>query len=139
MAQDVSKDSRALKQRLEGKNLAVAVAAGGVTELLNIVMGGIGRVFCTIENDGANALDAFIISGKAHEEGEWVELYAAAAAFAAPAGILIGVSTTNPFTLAAAGRSWFVLDTMGLYALKIEASAAAGGAVVDIFISGNGY
>lgn len=130
----LARSSFQYKQRLLGKNLAVSVAVAGLTPLLELNVEGIERVFCEVV-PGANAFDAFSIEGKAHPDGSWTVLFNTG--FATPAGILLG--TSGDLAALGAGTSgWFLLDTKGIYALRVQASAAVGASVSNAYISGAG-
>lgn len=130
----IGRSSYAYKQRLLGKSLGVSVAVAGLTTLLEMCVEGIERVFCEVV-PGANAFDAFSIEGKAHPDGSWTVLYNSG--FAAPTGILLG--TSGDLAALGAGTSgWFLLETKGIYALRVQASAAGGATVSNAYISGSG-
>lgn len=135
---NIAGSPRDTKERMTKAVLDIAVAAAGLTELVTIIVGDLQRVFFQVRNDGAQAFDAFVISFKAHEDAPWVAVYDTGAEFTAPAGLLVGASG-DLTALASGATGWFILDTLGLYAVKVEASAAVADITgVDCFVSGNG-
>lgn len=118
----------------EAKNEDVSVAASGNTDLLNMQVHGLAGLFVQF-TVADNALDAFIIKGRAHQDATEITLYSAAADFTSPAGLIIDASG-DLTTTAAAGTGWFVMDVIGLWDITIQASANGGAAVVDIYAGG---
>jgi hypothetical protein len=117
---------------------AVLVSQAGTDSVIEIPCATINRLFVEIFNAAApaNALDAFTIDAKP-QGGTYQTLFSA---FAAASGILIGVSTTPPNTLAAGGRTWLILDVTGLEMVRFSASSAgATGSSVTIRAQGGSY
>jgi len=134
MAQSTSK----APGRVEAKNEAVAVPSTGNTTLIEIEVDTVNEVGFAIL-PVTNALDAFLVQGKFHREGAFVTLYSAAGAFTSPAGLIVAASG-DLTGLAAAATGWFIMDVRPLFAVRLQASAAAAGAsAVSTFAQGRGY
>jgi hypothetical protein len=84
------------------------------------------------------ALDAFIISIKAHSDDTYRTLKSAAADFTAPSGVLLecesSAGTGDLTTVPASGSGWFIMQVSGINSLQIQASAAADSASVQMYI-----
>jgi hypothetical protein len=113
---------------------SVSLLAAGNTELLKLNVVGTTRLFVQIAV-ATQALDAFIVAAKAHQEATAVTMYSAAADFTSPGDPMVDASG-DLTTTAAAGTGWFVMNTFGLFEITISASAAVNGAVVTIFACG---
>jgi len=70
---------------------AVAVAQTGNTDLLQFSVGQAERVWIEVVC-GGQALDAFIVLGRAHASGSWLTFAGSAAHYTAPAGVIVGAS-----------------------------------------------
>ncbi len=136
MAQESSLTGGQIRQLLTAKNLAVAVAGTGNTDLLEFICAGIEQIGVEIKPT-VHALDAFLIQAKFHPSGDYVTLYSSAGSFTSPAGLLLGASGDLTI-LAAAATGWFILDTRGLYAVRVQCSGAADGTLVDVYAGGSG-
>jgi hypothetical protein len=95
----------------------------------------VARVAAEIKNTGANAFDAFIVSGKVAPDGDWLTLLSAAADFTSPAGIVVDASG-DLTTLAGGGTGWLILDVLGFNKLRIQASGATGGTSATVKAGG---
>ena len=136
MAQEIQvADLRLGKRTFQSKNVDVAVAVSGLTTLMELTpVADLVRVFFQIDV-ADNALDAFQIQGKFHEDGAYQALYSAAADFTTPEGLLVGAS--GDLTTQGAGTTgWFVLEVRGLKALRVQASANTGISTVTAFACG---
>jgi hypothetical protein len=116
------------------KNLSVSCPNSGNTELLKLNVVGTTRLFVQIAV-ATQALDAFVIAGKAHPGAASVTLFSAAADFTTPGGIIVDASG-DITTTAAAGTAWFFMNTYSLYEITISASGAADSASVSIWANG---
>ena len=86
------------------------------------------RFALEIENTGSNALDALVLQGKTHADGNW---FALAAAWGTASEVLrytVGALES----LASAAKGQALVDVEGLYSIRIRGSAAAGGAEVTV-------
>lgn len=126
----------ALPNRVMAYNLQVAVAQSGNTDLLEVVVDSVAVLGIDIAVT-TNALDAFIIQGKMSPNTAYQTLYNAAADFTSPFGAVIDASG-DLTTLAAAGSGWVLLNVLGFYSIKVQASCASGAGVVDIGAMGKG-
>lgn len=117
---------------IDAKSEDVAVSLGANDILLEQVISEAARMVFEVKNEGANALDAFRVSAKFHKDGNYVLLFSVAGDFTSPAGLVVDASG-DLTTLAAGTTGWLVLDVLGLYKIKIEASSAVGATTVDIF------
>lgn len=110
----------------------VAVAQDGLTTLATFVVSGYQRGFFQFVV-GGQALDQFVISGRATRDAPWSQLYATYADYETPRGIIIGVSG-DLSTLAAGETGDITLDVRGFYELRFEArSSHAAGSIVSVF------
>lgn len=119
---------------LRSSNTAVSVPAAGNTQLLAVNVQRISRIFVQFSVATQN-LDAFIIQIQDHPSGALQTIASVAGDYTAPKGLLVGTSG-DLTTVAAAGSGWFILDTTGLYAVVISASAAVDSAAVTIYAGG---
>ena len=114
---------------------AVAVPATGTGETSEILLYGLyDRVAFQITNNGpTNAFDAMVIEAKAHSDGAWTSYVTSAQlnTGTAIAGLLILV-VTNPTTLAADGVSFIVINTTGLYSVRITISSDTDAVTADV-------
>jgi hypothetical protein len=116
------------------KSIATALPAGSNTDILEIMTLGLTRIGVSF-GVVTNALDVFTVSAKFHPDDTWHSLYAAITA--TPGGAIIAASGTLAST-AAAGSGWFILDTRGIYAIKITVSGTVADTTeVDIYASGS--
>jgi hypothetical protein len=115
-------------------NASVSVPATGNTTLLTLPTVGIARIFVQL-SVATQALDALIISAKAHPDATAITLYSTGAHFTSPAGLMKAASG-DITTTAAGGTGWFVMETTGLYEVTLSASAAVNNAVVTIYACG---
>jgi hypothetical protein len=116
----------------EAQNLAVAVPASGNTTLLQFRTYGLERIFVQIDVT-VNALDTFLISGRASADATAATLYSTAGAFTSPAGLIVGAS--GDLTTQAVGSGWFIMDVRGLWDVTIQASGN-GASTVSIYMGG---
>lgn len=116
------------------ENLAVAVPASGLTTLLQCNTRNVSRVFVQLDVT-SNALDQFVISAKSTENGTATTLFNTTAHFTTlPAGgILKG--TSGDLTTQAVGSGFFLLETLGIYEITVQASGN-GAATVSIYGGG---
>lgn len=134
--QITSKTGGQTRQIVSAYRTGISVPASGNTILLTIPVESCETMGVEVKPT-VNALDAFIIEAKFHPGGDFVTLYSAAGDFTSPAGLVIGASG-DLTALAAAATGWVILDTRGLYAVRISASGAADGTLVDIYAGGTG-
>lgn len=124
MAQTTRVSNKRLNERqIYVENLAVNVAQSGLTTLAQVedMADTVRTVFQVTA--GAQALDAFEIQVKAHQNGDWLTLYSATGDFTTPAGILVGASG-DLTALTATSKGWFIMETRGLYGIRVQASCA---------------
>lgn len=102
--------------------------AGALTTLIDIPVAGCSRLGMEIDNDevGGAALTAFQIQAKFHPNGAYSTLFTS---YASPSGILVGALTTLA-TLADNAHGWFILDTLGLYMVRLRANCATSTVVI---------
>ena len=81
------------------------------------------------------ALDAFIISGRAHSSATYVVLYSSDTDYTTVVGILKGASG-DLTAQAAATTGQFILHCQGFNQIQVEGSAAVNNAVVTWYSSG---
>lgn len=120
-------------------NTVAAILAAGNTELLEVLVDGIEQVWVEVVLT-TQAFDAFIIEGKMTPESGYLTLTNAvvgsASAAPQPVGLILAASAHTFASLAAAATGWLLLNTHGLYSIRISASAAVNGANVTIRASG---
>lgn len=119
---------------LRRKSLAVAVATGANTTLLELIVEGISKLSVHFDVSDAN-LDAFAISGRVHPDAAYHTIASASGDYTSPAGRMLRASA-DLTGIAAAGSGWFDMDVSALQAVKIAASAAGSAAAVDIYANG---
>jgi len=116
--------------------LATSVVQTGNTSILEWQVFGFSQVGVHIAVTG-QALDAFIIQGRWHDDASYETLFSAAADFTSPTGILVGASG-DLTTLAAGATGWFSMDLKGLYEIKLLASSGhADGSTVSVYAGGS--
>lgn len=115
-------------------NAEVSVGGTGNTSLMNIPVRGLSRIFVQLAVT-TQALDAFLIKGKASPDATAVTIFSQATDFTSPAGLMVDASG-DLTALAASGSGWFAMDVSGLESVEILASAAADSAVVTIHAGG---
>jgi hypothetical protein len=132
----IRKEKNNQSELLQISNTNVTVAQAGTTDLLEIKLLGLERIFAQVSN-AVQALDAFTIQGKGHPDASYVTLFSVAADYTSPAGIMIGSDGTDRTTVAAGGSGWVLLDTRGLDAIKFIASSAnIAGSTTTIYAGG---
>lgn len=120
---------------LTTQNLAVAVPQAGNTTILTLDTRGVERITVEIAVT-VQALDAFLIQGKAHGSGSTLTLYSASGDYTSPKGVLIGVSG-DLTTLAAGSSGWLVMDSKGFDSIIIQASSGnVAGSTISVFATG---
>lgn len=118
------------------KNEAVSVAATGNTTLLELSVINTSRLMLQV-TPTTNALDAFIIQGRAHPDAVYSTLASAAADYTTPNYPVLKASG-DLASLAADAVGWAIINTEGLESIKVLASAAAAGtASVSIYANAN--
>lgn len=116
-------------------NLNVAVAQAGETKLLTLLTLELDRIFIHIDVVG-QALDGFLVKGKAHPSAPEDTLYSLPTDYTSPRGLVAGASG-DLTTLAAAASGWLLLDVKGFYEISIYASSAnPAGSSVSLFAGG---
>lgn len=135
MSQAFSLTPRGPKHASISNTVTLAASGNTVIAELNLLTE-VEKVSFQIDNT-VQALDAFIVEGRVHQDASYFTIASAAGDFSAPSGrILPGVSGA-PVTLAASASARFDMDTSGLYSVRVSASAAVDGAVVTIYASGS--
>jgi hypothetical protein len=136
MAQDIKVRQRATPElALTASNLNVNVAVGGLTDLIVIQTLGFVRLFVEI-SVATNNFDQFIVKGKSNMDAPAVTLYSLATDYTSPTGILVG--TSGDLTTQVAGTTgWLILDVRGISEITLQASAAVGVAVAQVYAGGS--
>lgn len=130
MAQEQSKTPG----RVEGTNAVLNLPAAGNTDLLELQTGDLERLAIEIVV-ADQALDAFIMQAKVHQDSAYVQITNAITA--TPGGVVIAASGT--FATTGAGvTNWALLDVRPFHSVKFLASAAVDGADVTIRARGLG-
>jgi len=119
----------------EAKNENITVALASNTDLLEVFVHKVARMTFEVKNDGGNAFDAFIVQGKMHPGGNYVNILSAAGDYTTPAGIVVDASG-DLTTLAAGATGWLIIDVIGFYQVKIQASSAVGTTTCDVYARG---
>lgn len=133
MSQAFSLTPRGLKTVSVSNTVTVPMAS--TTQLLELnLLDGVEKVSFQISNI-TQALDAFVVEGRVHQDATYFIIANAAGDFSAPSGRIFNVNGA-PVTLAASASARFDLDVSGLYSVRVSASAAADSAVVTIYASG---
>jgi len=137
MGQITQMDGGQVRQLLIASNVAAAVA-GALTTLLDLEgIAGIEVLGVEVKMSAAAALTAFQVQAKFHPSGDFVTLYSTATHFTEPSGPLIGTSG-DLTTLAASGTAWFMLRTLGMWAVRIQATSAGNAGVATVYAGGSG-
>lgn len=120
---------------LRVKNETVAVAQAGNTTLLEVQTEEFERLTVEAAVTG-QALDAFVVQVKFHTDGSYVSIASAAGDYTSPTGLMIKAS--GDLTAQAASTSgWFILDTRGVFAVKVLASSGnVAGSTVSVYAGG---
>ena len=133
MSQSFSLTPRGLKH-VTVKNTETLPASGN-TQLIEINLhSAVEKVSFQVDNVD-QALDAFIVEGRVHQDASYFTIASVAGDFSTPAARVFNVSGA-PVSLAAGASARFDLDTSGLFSVKVSASAAVDDAVVTIYASG---
>ena len=122
------------RQAFVAANAAVACPAAGNTVLLTLNVLGLTRLFVQF-SVATQALDAFLISAKAHPDATAVTIASSAANFTSPVDPIVAASG-DLTTTAAAGTGWFLMNVVGLHEVTISASGAVNNAAVTIYACG---
>lgn len=93
---------------------------------------GPGRIFVGLTVAVAS-LTGFMIQARPNENAAFQTLFSVNTDFTAPSGILVGAS--GDLTTQGVGTGWFIMDTHGLYEIRILASSA-GTATLALDIGG---
>lgn len=134
MSQAFSLTPRGLKTVSASNTVTVPMAA--TTQLLELnVLDGVEKISFQVDNI-TQALDAFVVEGRVHQDASYFTIANAAGDFSAPSGRVLAANGAL-VTLAAAASGRFDLDVSGLYSIRVSASAAADSAVVTIYASGS--
>lgn len=115
----------------------VSVPQAGNTVLLTLNTYGVHRIFVSCAVTG-QTLDAFLIMAKQNAgAAAFVTFFSVTADYTTPKGIMIGAS--GDLTVQAAGTTgWFIMDTIGLDSVQIQASSGnVAGSTVNCAASGN--
>ena len=110
--------------------------ASGNTQLVELNLHSLVEKVSFQVSNATQALDAFIVEGRVHQDAAYFTIASAAADFSAPSGRVLAANGAL-VTLAAAAVGRFDLDTSGLFSVKVSASAAVDGAVTTIYASGS--
>ena len=110
------------ERSVEVENVALAIPEALTTALELEDIGDTVRMGFEVLT-GAQAFDQFSIDIKFHHDGAYQAVYNAAGDFTTPAGLLVGASG-DLVALAAATAGWFIMETRGLYAVRIRAACA---------------
>jgi hypothetical protein len=119
-------------------NVGVTVAGTGLTTIYEEAdVTTISKLaFEITETGGAQALDAFEVQAKIHAASSYVTLYSTSTDFTSPKGVLVGTSG-DLTALAASETGWLVMDTEGFISVRLQASAAADSATINVYVGGN--
>lgn len=112
----------------EAKNIVTGIDATGNTDILELDVRGLSQAFVAL-TAATQALDAFIVSGRAIGSAAYTSLYTAITS--TPGGLIVAASGTLASLSGASG--WFVMNVLGLDKIKISVSAAVTGADVTIY------
>ena len=133
MAQTMEVTGRALS----AANVAVAVAQTGNTTLLEVPVEQLAALGISL-SVADQALDTFLVQGRMSRDDTYQTIYSAAADFTTPAGAVIDASS-DLTTLASGASGWVMLNTLGLYSVKVLASSGnVAGSAVTIRAIGKG-
>jgi len=105
-----------------------------LTTLVDYVVASMKRVGINIANAGT-LTDQFVLQAQFVEDGAWHTLFNTAGDFTSPAGILVGASG-DLTAIADATSGWFILDTDGIFAIRLR--AASSGADTVLTVNGGG-
>lgn len=125
------------KGRLKNSSLEIEiqeipVAQAGLTTLATVVVSGYARGFFQFLVSG-QALDQFVIMGRATKNAPWSSLYSTTDDYEVPRGIMIGISG-DLSNLAPGTNGDITLDLRGFYELRFAASSAhISGSTVSTF------
>ncbi len=114
------------------RNPSVIVAVAGTTSIGEISVLGLNQVVLRLANAaGGGALDALTIQYQYHPSGDFVTMVSTAANYTTPNWPVIKASA-DLTTLAANGSGYVVLDVVGIYKVRILASANTDPATVTL-------
>lgn len=113
----------------------VVVLAASNSELIEFDTTQLARLAMQIKNLDANAFDTFIVQGKVHPDGDFVQLLGAAGDFTSPAGIVVDASG-DLTALAASTSGWLLLDVLAFSKIRVLASKATGDGTARVLAGG---
>lgn len=112
----------------------VVVAQGSTDTVATFNVKAYTRIFVEVAVSGF-AIDAFVISARAHPSGSFLTLYNTAVDFTSAAELLVGAS--GDLTTQVVGSGWFIMDVMGLEQVRVSASSGnAAGSTVVLYAGG---
>lgn len=115
----------------------IAVAQSGLTDLAVIDVSDVARLSVEIAVTGQD-LDAFLILARFHPSGSYQTLFSTADEFTFVDDVGLLVGTSGDLTaIAASASGWFILDTLGIDAVKLQASSGnVAGSTVALYVGG---
>jgi hypothetical protein len=114
--------------------LSVSVVQSGNTDVAVIDVKDVSRLCVEIVVAG-QALDAFNVLARFHPSGSFQTLFSVAGDYTGVVGLLQG--TSGDLTTQAVGSGWFIMDTLGIDAIKLQASSGnAAGSTVSVYAGG---
>ena len=122
------------RELIDVTNLAVAVAATGLTTILEeLIVSGLSTLGMSIDNaNGGAALSAFAVQFKFSKDDAWRTVASAAADFTTP-NDPVNSASGDLTSLAANASGTLTLDIRGVYAVRIQATANTNPATVSIY------
>lgn len=113
-------------------NLVAAAVASATTDVIfTLSVREAVDVAIEVKNAGANALDAFVVQGRASDTGAWFTLLTASGDYTTPKYPLQRV-TTDPTSLAGGSSTLLLLKAAGLTDIRVQMSSAVGATTVDV-------
>jgi hypothetical protein len=121
MAQTGGLSNVQLRPRFQLENTAaVTIPATGNTEILTMMLEGAIEHLAVSITVAVHSIDGFLVEVQFHPDGSWVTLTSSITS--TPAGLILSASGT--LASQAVGTGWFVMDTRGIYGVRISASGS---------------
>ena len=121
---------------LYAKSVVTGIPAGSTVDILETITLGLKNIGVSFDV-ATNALDVFTVSAKFHPDDTFHSLYTAIDATPTESPLVIAASGTLA-SQGAGTTGWFIMDTRGIYAIKISVSGTVADTTdVNIYACGS--
>jgi len=134
MAAEIEEIQYGAPTELRFKSTAIAVAAATDTTIATFeVPAGATHLFFEVKNTGGGAaFDTFIITRRAHPDGDWETIADAAGDFTTPQSPIIEASG-SPVTLADGVDEFVRMEVEGMRTIRLQASGNAATTTAEVY------